>query len=571
MHPALSVVERAAPGPDVVGIGIVIATLILFVGTGSTVLTRIVRGYLYGEANGDLLLGNALILNIALLILGWRRYADLSHEVLTRRIAEAEARKLAHTDALTGCLNRRSIDGAIEALAHHAAMTGKELVVAVIDLDRFKRSNDAHGHQVGDALLVETARRLAGLLPKGSLLGRMGGDEFVTATILAPASAAAGGADTNGSDPDELGKAIAEGLGQPIDTHGIRVPVSASIGLARAIPENGKSVARLVQDLLHRADLAMYQAKRNGRDRFCWFDPTMENELQYRANLEQALRDGIALGEFVPFYERQVDIESGDLIGFEMLARWQSPVHGLVMPDVFIPIAEDLGLIAELSERLIRQALADARSWPDHLVLAVNISPRQLRDPWFSQRLLKLLLEAGFPPSRLDVEITESCLHENIGVVRTLITSLRNQGVKISLDDFGTGYSSIAQLRSLPFDRIKIDRSFVTSMGDNRDSDTIVSAIASLGQGLGLPITAEGVETEPVRAMLCRMGLLRGQGYLYGTPVCAADVGRDLVAMGFSPPVAAPLHAASSNGVIADESASNDHAEGSIRTRAALG
>lgn len=553
--PVLDTGAVIAPDRDPVAIGIVIATLILFVGTGSTVMTRIVRGYLYGEVNGDMLLCNALILNIALLIFGWRRYADLSHEVLAHRVAEAEARELALTDPLTGCLNRRSIDGAIEAMAVQAAVSGSELVVAVIDLDRFKRSNDAHGHQVGDALLVATAQRLSQLLPAGSLLGRMGGDEFVTAALFpAGADAATGG--TPG--PHELARAIGEGLCQPIETHGVKVPVSASVGLARATPAAGMSAARLVQDLLHRADLAMYQAKRGGgRERFCWFDPGMENELRHRANLEQALRQGLAAGEFVPYYERQVDIETGELIGYEMLARWQSPLHGLILPDVFIPIAEDLGLIADLSEQLIRQALADARSWPEHLMLAVNISPRQLRDPWFAQRLLKLLLEAGFPPARLDIEITESCLHENIGVVRTLITSLRNQGVKVSLDDFGTGYSSIAQLRSLPFDRIKIDRSFVTSMDRNRDSDTIVSAIASLGQGLGLPITAEGVESEPVRAKLRDLGLLRGQGYLYGTPVNAAEVQRDLAAMGFAARAEAALPPASPIAT-AEESLRND-------------
>lgn len=192
--PVLDTGAVIAPDRDPVAIGIVIATLILFVGTGSTVMTRIVRGYLYGEVNGDMLLCNALILNIALLIFGWRRYADLSHEVLAHRVAEAEARELALTDALTGCLNRRSIDGAIEAMAVQAAVSGSELVVAVIDLDRFKRSNDAHGHQVGDALLVATAQRLSQMLPAGSLLGRMGGDEFVTAALFpAGADAATGG------------------------------------------------------------------------------------------------------------------------------------------------------------------------------------------------------------------------------------------------------------------------------------------------------------------------------------------------------------------------------------------
>jgi EAL domain-containing protein (putative c-di-GMP-specific phosphodiesterase class I) len=190
----------------------------------------------------------------------------------------------------------------------------------------------------------------------------------------------------------------------------------------------------------------------------------------------------------------------------------------MVGPDIFIPVAEEIGVISELSEMLIAQALADARSWDPQLTLSVNISPLQLRDPWFAQRLLKMLVESNFPPSRLEIEITETCLHENIGVVRTLIASLKNQGIKVSLDDFGTGYSSLSQLRTLPFDQIKIDRSFVMSMHKNADSATIVDAITALGKGLGLPITAEGIENEEVLEKLRKYGKLKGQGYLYGRP-----------------------------------------------------
>jgi len=191
---------------------------------------------------------------------------------------------------------------------------------------------------------------------------------------------------------------------------------------------------------------------------------------------------------------------------------------------VFIPIAEEIGVIAELSETLIAQALRDAREWDPGISLSVNISPVQLRDPWFAQKLLKLLLEANFPASRLDVEITESCLHENIGVVRSLVTSLKNQGVRVSLDDFGTGYSSLAQLRTLPFDQIKIDRSFIATMADNPDSATIVKAITSLGVGMNLPITAEGIESHAIASQLKELGQFRGQGFLWGKPISADEV-----------------------------------------------
>ncbi len=240
--------------------------------------------------------------------------------------------------------------------------------------------------------------------------------------------------------------------------------------------------------------------------------------MRYRSELERGIREGIPAGEFVPFYEKQIDLDSGVLTGFEMLARWRSPRHGLLSPEVFIPVAEEIGLISDLSESLIRQALLDAREWDPSLTLSVNISPIQLRDPWFAQKLLKLLVEANFPPHRLDIEITESCLHENVGVVQTLITSLKNQGIRISLDDFGTGYSSLAQLRTLPFDRIKIDRHFVSNLGNSKDSSMIIQAITSLGRGMDLPITAEGIESTEVLDELRKFGSFKGQGFLYGKP-----------------------------------------------------
>jgi EAL domain-containing protein (putative c-di-GMP-specific phosphodiesterase class I) len=261
----------------------------------------------------------------------------------------------------------------------------------------------------------------------------------------------------------------------------------------------------------------------------------MAVELHYRSELESAIRQGIADGEFVPFYEQQIDLMSGELVGFEMLARWQSPKLGLVGPEVFIPVAEQIGVIGDLSESVIAQALNDARAWHPRLTLSVNISPVQLRDPWFAQKILRLLVAANFPPKRLDIEITESSLHQNIAGVHALITSLKNQGIGISLDDFGTGYSSLAQLRDLPFDRIKIDRSFVSSMVKDKDSASIVAIISALGESFGLPLTVEGIETAEILEKLSAMGKFKGQGYLYGKPAPAGEVaamlaGRKLLA-----------------------------------------
>lgn len=249
----------------------------------------------------------------------------------------------------------------------------------------------------------------------------------------------------------------------------------------------------------------------------------MADEMRYRTEVENGIRTGVPAGEFVPYYEQQIDLQTGRLTGFEMLARWNSPKFGLVGPEIFIPIAEEIGAISDLSECVIAQALEDAKGWDQELTLAVNISPLQLRDPWFAQKLLKLLLNANFPPQRLEIEITESCLHDNIANVRSLLSSLKNQGVRVSLDDFGTGYSSLAQLRSLPFDRIKIDRTFVSDLVENKDNAAIVHAIAMLGKGLGLPITAEGIETADVLDGLREYGAIKGQGYLYGKPRSAID------------------------------------------------
>ncbi len=284
--------------------------------------------------------------------------------------------------------------------------------------------------------------------------------------------------------------------------------------------------------MLDMADVAMYHAKRNGRNSYFWFEEFMADEMRFRERIESGMRRGIENGEFVPFYERQIDVATGELVGFEMLARWNSSEFGLLVPDMFIPIAEEIGLISELSEQLIAAALEDARHWAPHLTLAVNISPVQLRDPWFSQRLLKLLVEANFPPARLEIEITESCMHEDIVQVRSLLASLKNQGIRVSLDDFGTGYSSLTQLHELSFDRIKIDRNFVSGIDRNEDSAAIVESIAMLGKGLGLPITAEGIENEPVLEKLREFEGLRGQGYLYGKPRSSSDTRAWLAELG---------------------------------------
>ena len=503
------------PGRDAVVLTITFAAIALFVHLATAVIPTAI-GAAAGSGEGpDLALANALVLNVALIIFGWRRYRDLSGELAARRIAEAAALGLADRDPLTQCLNRRSIAAHCASLAATARDRRETLAFVMLDLDRFKQVNDTSGHAAGDALLCAAAARISALLPAGALLARLGGDEFAAVIPCSPSQPAV---------IERLTENIIAAIAEPVAFEDAVLETSISAGIVLAGPDCLDDP----QVLLHRADMAMYHAKRTGRNALAWFEPSMESDLKLRSAIETGIRRGIPAGEFVPHYEKQIDLETGEIKGFEMLARWNSPTLGRITPDVFIPIAEELGLIAELSESLIAQALRDAQKWDPKLTLSVNISPVQLRDPWFAQHLLKLLVEANFPPPRLDIEVTESCLLENIALVRSVITSLKNQGVKVSLDDFGTGYSSLSQLRSLPFDRIKIDRSFVMNLVGDKDNATIVRSIIALGEGLGLPITAEGIESEAVLAELRTFGKFSGQGYLYGLPENAENTAAEL-------------------------------------------
>jgi diguanylate cyclase (GGDEF)-like protein len=510
---------------DIVAFGIAIAAILMFVGTGGSVLPKIMRSGLYNENGPDYLLVNALLLNIALILFGLRRYRELMAEIEDRREAEELAKQLAETDPLTGCLNRRSIAPATDALiAEHRDGHGA-VAFLMIDLDNFKQVNDLYGHKVGDQLLKATAQRMRDALPAHGLLSRLGGDEFA---CVVPYDA------RTPDRVDQIADELIDRISRPHNFDNVPIETTISVGIATTcrIGGDADSDRSLGEKLLHRADIAMYNAKKQGKNRYSWFEATMETELRFRSEMESGIRLGIQNGEFVPYYEQQIDIESGEIVGFEMLARWHSPDHGVVNPNIFIPIAEELGLISAMSEQLIGIALEDAKEWANDLTLSVNISPVQMRDPWFAQKLLKLLVEHNFPPHRLEIEITESCLHENIGQVRSMITSLKNQGVRISLDDFGTGYSSLAQLRSLPFDRLKIDRSFVGELNAEDANEKLINAIIALGDGLDLPITAEGIEDGKILQALRGKGAMKGQGYLYGRPEEALAVRDRLAALG---------------------------------------
>ena len=505
----VSKVER-----DIVALGILVSATLMFVGTGSSVLSQLVKKFQGLGLGPDVLLTNALLLNVALVIFGYRRYRELCFEVEQRRQAEERARLLAETDPMTGCLNRRSVGPATDRLIEEARTQGEIAAFIMIDIDNFKQINDTNGHAVGDRIIIECARRLRAALPPQALAARLGGDEFACVVPFSP---------QNPERIERLAYSIISAISAPISAGSFNGSVTVSLGLTRSDRMNRLgSGAADASGLLHMADIAMYQAKKQGRNRFYWFEDTMESELRYRSEMEIALRQGLSRGEFVPYFQPIVDMQTGQTTGFEMLARWMSPTFGLVEPGVFVPIAEEIGAIGELFDSLLARALAEARGWDASLSLSVNVSALQMRDPWFAQKLLKALVAAQFPPSRLEIEITETALHQNGAVAQTLITSLKNQGIALALDDFGSGYSSLAQLRKLPFDRLKIDRAFVLAMSEDSDALTIVEAIVQLAKGLGLAITAEGVEGEREAEMLRALAPMRAQGYVYGRPLSAA-------------------------------------------------
>lgn len=503
---------------DIVGGGIVVAAIILFVGTGSSVLTSVLHTLIGMGGSVDSLLSATLILNIALILFGWRRYVDLNREVRERTEAEQRALYLADTDPLTGFLNRRSIMAAGQQAITAAADEGRQTALFLLDLDHFKNVNDIHGHSAGDRVLQEAARRIAAVMPPTAMLARLGGDEFIA--LLTHDSAAT-------DSVDILATQLVTAMDAPVTHDGKEIRTGTSIGIVRV-----EDASIPMEKLVGRADIAMYNSKALGRNRYCWFEAGMEKAVQARNQIETGIREGMPRGEFIPYFEPQVDIASGKLIGFEMLMRWDSPTQGLIPPDRFIPIAEESGLIGELSMLVIRDAMRIAKDWDPSISLAVNIAPQQLKDPWFSQKLTKLLVETGFPASRLEVEITESSLFEDLQLVRSIVTSLKNQGISLSLDDFGTGYSSLSHLRALPFDQIKIDRSFVTAMNGSKDSAAIVVAIMRLGESLSMPVTAEGIEDEATAFELIRLGCTKAQGWYFGKAASAEATRRMLADRG---------------------------------------
>jgi diguanylate cyclase (GGDEF)-like protein len=438
------------------------------------------------------------------------------HLVRAQRAFEAkraEVNRLALHDALTGLPNRRNLHLQLAGAVARAQRDGGRFAVLMLDLDGFKPINDRYGHHAGDAVLLAVSERLAAQVRKGEVAARLGGDEFVV--VLSEHSAGlADGPEAPARVAQRLIAALSEGIVLPEG----EVRVSASVGVAYF-----PSDASTPDDLLRKADVALYRAKHEGRGEVRFFQASMDDDARQREALVLDLRNAIASQEIEPYFQPLIDLRTGALSGFEVLARWQHNTQGAIPPNVFVPIAEASGQIDALTVCVMRQALLAARDWDPGLSIAVNIAPQQLKSAALVERLLAVLHETGFPAHRFEVEITENALIGDLDLARHIVLALKSHGIRVALDDFGTGYSSLNHLSELPFDKIKIDRSFVHTMHERPESASIVNAIIGLGHSLNLPTTAEGIESQADVDMLMRLGCTAGQGFLYSKPVPAAQ------------------------------------------------
>ena len=420
---------------------------------------------------------------------------------------------LAEHDALTGLSNRAKLKQKTNEVVERAARNGELVAIILIDLDGFKLVNDTHGHAAGDQMLIQVADRLRLCASETEVIFRLGGDEF--AILLEGLQDAAGAA----LFAKELGKVIES----PYDLNGIATRLSASMGIALA-PNDGTTTG----ELLKRADMALYEAKAEGRNTFRFFGTDMEEHIKDQRNLEEDLRNALHLGQFELVFQPLINVRTQRTTTFEALIRWRHPTRGVVSPAHFIPIAEEIGLMEEIGGWVLDEAFSAARSWPDTIRVAVNISGLQLQSGRLESVVLNALLRSGLPASRLELEITESVLINRSDDIIESLKRLRRRGVRIAIDDFGTGYCSLSYLRLLPFDKVKVDQSFVRDAC--RASISIIKAIAGLGFSLGAEVTAEGVETAEQCDRIVEAGCTEIQGYLFSRPMPKSEVGSYLAA-----------------------------------------
>jgi diguanylate cyclase (GGDEF)-like protein/PAS domain S-box-containing protein len=434
---------------------------------------------------------------------GKPHHAIAVRDLQARKNAEQHIRFLAHHDSLTGVPNRSSFDKRLEQEIQLTLATGRKLAVLCLDLDRFKEVNDLFGHATGDKMSQSVAKRIAGLLDDSQMLARLSGDEFA---IIAPGL----------SNPAVAGR-IAEAILEVLQTGGDTVepdaPISTSIGIALCPDDATDRHA-----LLTHADTALYRAKNEGRGTYRFFEASMGAAVHDRRLLEHDLRQAIARKELRLVYQPLKEIPGGKVVGFEALLRWRHPTRGEVPPTEFIPIAEDTGVIMSIGEWVLREACREAATWTQPLTVAVNVSAVQIHNANFAHAVHEILFETGLPPSRLELEVTETALVRDLNRALATLRRIKMLGVRIAMDDFGTGYSSLSNLRAFPFDKIKIDGSFIKSVHVNDQAAAIVRSVLGLGRALDLPVLAEGVETAAELEFLEREKCDEAQGFLLGRP-----------------------------------------------------
>ncbi|OJU10699.1 MAG: hypothetical protein BGN86_00900 [Caulobacterales bacterium 68-7] len=439
---------------------------------------------------------------------GGHRTGVAVRDLRDRIAAESRIRFLAHNDSLTRLANRASFNERLEHEFQRHRRKGDRFAVLCLDLDRFKQVNDVFGHAAGDAVLQAAGERITAVLGSSDVLARLGGDEFAIIHT----------GDAKVETLARLGRDIVSAMQTEVDFGGRSAAVGVSVGIA-VFPDDGATP----DTLLSCADAALYKAKADGRNVYRFFEAELGAELRERQAIEFDLRRAISNGELRVVYQPQTSIRTQRTFGFEALLRWNSPTRGEVPPSLFIPLAEEAGLILSIGEWVLRQACAEAASWPETLQIAVNLSGVQLRSPHLAETVAAILAETRLDPARLELEITETAMVEDFAKALQTLNTLKALGVKVAMDDFGTGYSSLSNLRSFPFDKIKIDQTFVRNVQTNPEAATIVRAIVGLGRGLNLTVLAEGVESLEELAFLDQEMCAEAQGYLFGKPGEIAD------------------------------------------------
>jgi len=508
-------------------VAIAVSAALAFAGLSALDLVGAVYRYTHASPSGPFshLVNLSIVSTVALIAVLAVYSHDLKKEVALRHEAEGTAVQLALYDPLTGLPNRRYFLQTFDWWLETAESEGTRLSLVVLDLDRFRSVNDLYGHSGGDLLLQEMARRMRKVVRPPHVVARLGADEFAILIV--------GGGEEG--DMVRTVRRLLKETRKPLQVAGAEITITASIGIA-IYPRDG--LTREV--LLQRADLSMSRAKSGGRNTYASFDSGVDAEIRYRLSLEADLPKALATGAIVPYFQPFVDFSSGRIAGFEVLARWHHPVHGRLGGEVFIPLAEDAGLIDRVFAHILDEACRAAVKWDSPVSIAVNASPLQLGERALVSTVLDSLERSGLPARRLEIEVTENALVQDFPLALEIVSALKSVGIAIALDDFGTGYSNLRHLHEIPIDKIKIDKSFIRHRGDEDVSETVVDLVVALGHSLGLKVTAEGVETLDDALWLKERGCDLGQGFLFSEAVLASEVPALLAATGRTA-VGAPL------------------------------